>query len=130
VTAVLSLLAIVVLVALVVWVAGSIALRIIGGLLIFAGLFGFARAIDTFAASLVLVLGLLLWLAGHWLYAYREHEYRGPLVQRIFFQILPRRFDPTRGWGYPVHHTHTHYHHQVPSAQSRPSQPPADRSDS
>jgi hypothetical protein len=124
-TAFLSLLAIVVLAALVVWVAGSIALRIIGALLIFAGLFGFAREIDTFASSLVLALGLLLWLGGHWLYAYREHEYRGPLVQRIFFQVLPRRFDPTRGWGYPVHHTHCH--HQVPP----PAEPtPSDRSGS
>jgi predicted membrane channel-forming protein YqfA (hemolysin III family) len=107
------------------WVAGSIALRIIGVLLIFLSLWGLVREIEPFLSALVLVVGLLLWLAGHWLYAYREHEYAGPLVERIFLQALPRRLDPTRHWSYRVHHTHTHYHHQVP-----PPEPPTDRSSS
>jgi hypothetical protein len=117
-TTVLGLLAIVVLGALAFWALGSIALRILGALLIFAGLAGLAMQIDVFAGVLVLVIGLVAWLAGHWLYAYREHQYRSPLVERIFFQVLPRRLDPTRGWGIPVHvrstHVVHHHHHQAP----------------
>ncbi len=124
-TAILSVLAIVVLIGLVVWWAGSIALRIVGALVIFASLWGLWRETAPFLSVLMLVVGLLLWLGGHWLYAYREHECRGPLVERIFYRVLPRRFDPTRGWGYRVHHTHTHYHHPAP-----PAKPPSDRSDS
>lgn len=41
-------------------------------------------------------------LGGHWHYALRHHAYKSPLVERIFCQVLPRRLDPTRGWGVPV----------------------------
>lgn len=36
--------------------------------------------------------------AGHWIYAFQNHFYAGPLVERIFIQVLPRRLDPTRDW--------------------------------
>ncbi|ADB49820.1 hypothetical protein Cwoe_1391 [Conexibacter woesei DSM 14684] len=41
---------------------------------------------------------LTLGLAGHWLYAFRHHVYAGPLVERVFLQLLPARLDPTRNW--------------------------------
>jgi transcriptional regulator with XRE-family HTH domain len=92
--------------------------RILLKLFIFLGLFGLADRLGVFVSVLVLVVGLIAWLSGHWLYAFREHEYAGPLVERIFFQVLPRRVDPTRGWGFPVHHTHTvHHHHHAPPLQ-------------
>jgi hypothetical protein len=50
-------------------------------------------------AGLIAVLGGLAWLAGHWLSAARHHYYRSPLVRRVFLVAVPRRFDPTRGWG-------------------------------
>jgi len=117
-TALISIAAIIALGALAFWVVGSIALRILGVLFIFLGLFGLADRLGVFVSVLVLVVGLIAWLSGHWLYAFREHEYAGSLVERIFFQVLPRRVDPTRGWGFPVHHTHTvHHHHHAPPLQ-------------
>lgn len=102
-TAFISLLAIVVLGALVFWLVGSIALRVLGGLTVLAALFVIARGESVAAGLLVLAIGLLAWLAGHWLYAYRHHAYANRLVERIYLQLLPRKLDPTRGWGYPVH---------------------------
>lgn len=60
----------------------------------------FVLAIDQRLAGIVLlVVGVLLWLAGHWHYSLRHHEYMSPLAQRLLQQIFPRRLDPTRGWG-------------------------------
>ena len=83
------------------WIAGGILLRT-GGLII-ALLGVLDLAIDHNPAGIVLLAtGLALWLVGHWHYALRHHEYKSPLAQRIFQQLLPARVDPTRGWAWPM----------------------------
>jgi hypothetical protein len=48
------------------------------------------------------VLGLGVWLAGHWLYGVRHHHFASPLARRLFYQTPLRRIDPTDGWGIPL----------------------------
>jgi hypothetical protein len=83
------------------WMAGGVVLRV-GGLMwaVFGALI---LAIDHSLVGIVVFgFGFVLWLAGHWHYAVRYHAYKSPLAQRIFQQVLPARFDPSRGWGQPV----------------------------
>jgi hypothetical protein len=83
------------------WVVGGVLLRA-GGIIV--ATFGvLVLAIDhSLAGIILLAVGVLVWLAGHWHYALRHHEYKSPLAQRAFQQFLPHRLDPTRGWGLPV----------------------------
>ena len=83
------------------WIAGGVLLRF-GGLII--AIFGvLVLALDhDLVGVVVLAVGVLLWLVGHWHYALRHHVYKSPLAQRIFQQALPHRLDPTRGWAWPV----------------------------
>jgi hypothetical protein len=85
---------------LVAWLIGSLALRIVGVVFVLAGLVGMATGQLTglFAA----VIGLVVWLAGHWLYGVRHHGFASPLARRLFYQTPLRRIDPTRGWGIPM----------------------------
>ncbi|HXE46126.1 MAG TPA: hypothetical protein VN635_13150 [Conexibacter sp.] len=101
-TALASLLAVVLIGLVVAWLLGSAVLRIGGVLLILAGVVGLATGTAPLVAVVTLLLGALAWLAGHWIYAYRHHAYRGPLARRVFLRVLPPRADPTRGWGVPV----------------------------
>jgi hypothetical protein len=88
------------------WILGGLLLRA-GGLII-AALGVLELAIYANPAGIApLIIGLLLWLAGHWHYALRHHYYKSPLAQRIFQQLLPERLDPTRGWAWPVQDTVT-----------------------
>lgn len=99
-TGVLSTVALLVLIALGVWIFGSFALRF-GGLLLFVlGLFGLAQG--TPASLLIVLLGGVAWLAGHWLFAYKHHLYKSAIAQRVFQQTFLDRLDPTRGWGIPT----------------------------
>jgi hypothetical protein len=83
------------------WIAGGLLLRA-GGIIVAS--FGvLVLAIDhSLAGIILLAVGVLFWLAGHWHYALRHHEYKSPLAQRAFQQFLPHRLDPTRGWAWPV----------------------------
>jgi hypothetical protein len=83
------------------WIAGGMLLHF-GGLVV--AIFGIlVLAFDhSLAGITLLVVGVLLWLAGHWHYALRHHVYKSPLSHRIFQQLLPDRLDPTRGWSWPV----------------------------
>jgi len=94
---IIVVLALAVLIALALWLVGSLALRIAGVILVLAGLVG--AATTSAAGLLIAALGALLWLAGHWLYAVRHHELPSPLARRLFTQTPLRRLDPTRGWG-------------------------------
>lgn len=85
------------------WFFGSVLLRVAGLLLILIGAIGLVATRDLFAGLITLAIGLVLWLAGHWHYALRHHEYASSLAQRIFQQALPDRLDPTQGWSWPVH---------------------------
>lgn len=50
----------------------------------------------------VLAIGALLWLAGHWHYALRHHEYKSPPAGYVFGCWAPDWLDPTRDWAIPV----------------------------
>lgn len=88
------------------WVFGGVVLRALGLALLVLGAVGLVVTQDA-AAALVLAIGVVMWLAGHWHYAMRHHEYASPLTQRLFQQAFPERLDPTRGWSLPVHRDKT-----------------------
>lgn len=96
----LSLLATGMLIALGVWLLGGVILRVGGLLLIATGLLSTAMT-GSPQAALLTMLGALAWLAGQWAYGARHHYFSSPLARRVFLQVLPRRLDPTRGWGIP-----------------------------
>jgi hypothetical protein len=100
VAGILSLAAYAVLAALIAWCLGGALLRLGGGLL---GIGGLLLTASTGSARMALaaLIGVLLWLAGHWLWALRHHYYRSPLARRIFLTVLPAQLDPTWGWGVP-----------------------------
>jgi hypothetical protein len=74
------------------WVVGGVLLRA-GGIIV--ATFGvLVLAIDhSLAGIILLAVGVLFWLAGHWHYALRHHEYKSPLAQQAFQQFLPHRLD-------------------------------------
>jgi len=96
-----GVLALIVLVAIAAWLMGSAMLRAVGLFFVFGGLLTIMVA-GRIGLLPVVIIGAILWLAGHWLYAYRHHGFLSPLARRIFLQVLPPRLDPTRGWGVPV----------------------------
>jgi hypothetical protein len=83
------------------WLFGGVVLRGTGVVFVFVGLVSLVTLADP-VALLMVVIGLVMWLAGHWHFALRHHEYKSALAQRIFLQLLPPRYDPTRHWGTPV----------------------------
>jgi hypothetical protein len=83
------------------WLFGGVVLRVGGVVFVLVGLISLVTLTNP-AALLMVVIGLVMWLAGHWHFALRHHEYKSPLAQRIFLQVLPPRYDPTRHWGIPV----------------------------
>jgi hypothetical protein len=79
------------------WLLGGLLLRIGGAVLALAGVAGLALAGDAWALVCV-AIGAVLWLAGHWHYALRHHEYKSPLARHLFCRWAPRWLDPTRDW--------------------------------
>lgn len=100
-TALLSLLARAILVALAVWLLGGLMLRIAVAMLAIGGLLRTASTGSPTMAGAAILGAAIAWLAGHWLYALRHHHVRSPLARHIFLQALPSRLDPTRRWGVP-----------------------------
>lgn len=103
-------LGIAIIVALVAWLFGSVVARIAG---IFLAVFGVLGMVTSgaqghigaaVAAFVVFMFGFALWLAGHWIFAYKHHYFVSALARRLFSQTPLRRIDPTRGWGVPVVH--------------------------
>jgi len=72
----LTTLAIAVLILIVTWRVGSFAPRVGGIVLVLVGLVMAAAGADPLAATVAVVLGVISWLGGHWLFALRHHEYR------------------------------------------------------
>ena len=97
--AVLSLLAACILAALALWLFGSIAFRVGGVALSVGGLMSTAMT-GSPAMAAASILGVLAWLAGHWLFALRHHYFCSPLARRIFNDALVP-LNPTRRWGIP-----------------------------
>lgn len=83
------------------WIFGGIVLRLAGLLAFFSSCAGLALGSDPGGAILVGVIGVLLWLAGHWLFALRHQEFKSPLARHLFARF-PSVFDPTRRWWVPA----------------------------
>jgi hypothetical protein len=86
---------------LVLWLLGGVLLRIGGLLLVLAGSVGVGLQRNA-SGALVLAIGALLWLAGHWHYALRHHEYKSALAGYVFMRWAPSWLDPTRDWAIPI----------------------------
>jgi len=99
--AVITLIGIAILGAFGVGLLGGVVLRVTGITLAASGVLGLVLLGNPIAALLA-ASGLVAWLAGHWHHAFRYHAYKSPLARRIFLQMLPSRYDPTRGWGTPA----------------------------
>lgn len=84
-----------------IWLLGGVFLRIGGLLLALAGGLGLALQRDA-NGILIVAIGTLLWLAGHWHYALRHHAYKSPLARYVFLYWAPQWLDPTRDWAIPV----------------------------
>ncbi len=79
------------------WLLGGIVARLGGLLFVLAGTAGLA--INPNAGALFLIgMGALIWLAGHWHFALRHHEYKSPLARYVFCRWAPSWLDPTRRW--------------------------------
>jgi len=122
-TGVLGTVALLVLIALGVWLFGSFALRLGGLLLFLLGLFGLAQG--TPASLVIVLLGGIAWLGGHWLFAYKHHFFKSGIAHRIFQPTPLSRIDPTRGWGVPT----VSHDAGVQTVPQQPPQPPARSSD-
>ncbi len=92
------------------WFMGGVFLRVGGALFFLVGVISLIALGNAFGIFIVLI-GAASWLAGHWHFALRHHEYKSPLAERIFMQVLPPRYDPTRRWSVPV----------SPAAEAEPS---------
>lgn len=101
VQAILTLIGIALVVAAGLWFLGGVFLRAAGIVFALSGVLSLIFLGDPLG-MIVVMIGLVMWLAGHWHYAFRHHEYKSPLARRIFLQVLPHRYDPTQGWGIPV----------------------------
>lgn len=97
---VVSLAASGVLAALGVWLLGGFVLRASGAVLAVGGLLATAST-GSLTMAAATITGAVAWLAGHWLFAVRHHYFRSPLARRVFVEVLPASFDPTRRWGVP-----------------------------
>lgn len=98
-TALLSIAASGVLVALGIWLLAGIVLRV-GGILFAIGGLVSTAATGSPTMAIAAILGTLAWLAGHWLFALRHHYFRSPLARRVFLEVVPQ-LNPTRRWGVP-----------------------------
>jgi hypothetical protein len=84
---------------LVLWLVGGVLLRLAG---LAAGTLGLLLALTHPIGLLVASIGAVLWAAGHWHYALRNHTYKSPLARRLFIEVLPAWADPTRDWSIPT----------------------------
>lgn len=97
-------------VALAAWLFGSIIARVFGVFFALLGLvgmliYGTHNELGSAAACFTaFVGGFALWLAGHWMFAYKHHRWSSAIARRLFNQTPLRRIDPTRRWGTPVVH--------------------------
>lgn len=64
-----------------VWLFGSFALRVGGLVLFFLGLFGLLTG--TTEALVILIMGAVGWLGGHWLYRVKHGAYKSPVAAGI-----------------------------------------------
>jgi hypothetical protein len=77
------------------WVFGGLLLRLGGLVLALAALTVLALTGDG-NAIVVFAIGAALWPAGHWHYALRHGDHKGPLAAFLFCRCAPAWLDPTR----------------------------------
>jgi len=83
------------------WLLGGIVARVSGLLLVLVGVA--SMALDPrVGAALLIVLGTVTWLAGHWHYGLRHQAFKSPLARHMFCRWAPEWLDPTRNWGVAV----------------------------
>lgn len=83
------------------WLLGGLVARLGGLLFVLAGSAGLALNPNA-GAVLMIGLGVLIWLLGHWHFALRHHEYKSPLAGYVFCRWAPAWLDPTRNWAVAV----------------------------
>jgi hypothetical protein len=83
------------------WLLGGIVARLSGLLFVFAGTANLALN-PSAGAVLVIGMGALMWLVGHWHFALRHHEYKSPLARYVFQRWAPVWLDPAASWASPV----------------------------
>lgn len=79
------------------WLLGGIVARLGGLLVLIAGIVDLAFAPNA-SACLLIAMGALAWLAGHWHFALRHQAYKSPLARHVFCRWAPRWADPTSHW--------------------------------
>ncbi len=126
----LAIIGIAIIAAVALWLLGGVFLRVGGVILALVGAVSLITLGNPWAL-LVVLIGFAMWLAGHWHFALRYHEYKSPLAQRIFLQVLPPRYDPTRDWAMPVAPLESRAHRHPEEVEPNdggdppaPSQPP------
>jgi len=83
------------------WLLGGFVARVGGLLLVFAGTANLALS-PQMGAAVLIGIGALMWLLGHWHYALRHQAYKSPLARQIFCRWAPTWLDPTRNWAVPT----------------------------
>lgn len=83
------------------WLLGGIVARLGGLLFVLAGTAGLALN-PNLGVVLLIGMGALMWLLGHWHFALRHHEYKSPLARYVFCRWGPAWLDPTANWASPV----------------------------
>lgn len=86
---------------LVFWLLGGLVARVGGLLLVLVGTASLALA-PRLETSLLIGVGVAIWLFGHWHYALRHRAYKSPLARYVFCRLAPARLDPSRDWAVPV----------------------------
>lgn len=72
------------------WLLGGMILRAAGASTVIAGLAVIAIT-GSLSGGPIVLLGLLAWLARHWLFAVRHRYFRSVLARRILRRMLPPR---------------------------------------
>jgi len=75
------------------WLLGGLVLRVGGLALLAVGMFGLVQG--QLAGLMVAGLGVLMWLAGHWVFSLRHQRYKGPLARVVFCRWFPAWMDST-----------------------------------
>ncbi|MGO4205638.1 hypothetical protein AB4Z09_28680, partial [Rhodococcus sp. TAF43] len=86
--------------ALAIWVFGAFLGRIGGGLLVITSLVSIATGGSVFDSVVLLVVGIVLWLAGHLLASYKTGYWRSRLAEGIVARTPLRLIDPVYGREY------------------------------
>ncbi|NMM92531.1 hypothetical protein B2J88_51310, partial [Rhodococcus sp. SRB_17] len=80
--------------ALLIWIFGATFGRVIGALITIYALIQLTRNNMDFHAWQYLAAGIALWLAGHWLWAYKHQAWRNHLALNLFSQPLIHHLAP------------------------------------